>query len=90
MFLFPVIGYCFLNLFYSWTVLPSSILYFDFFSQSLSSAFGCSPDLGLQNAVFSIVRLKDLLIGLWSLCILDGFVYQESKVLVIGQSVGRC
>lgn len=56
----------------------------------LCEPLACSPDLGLQDVVFSIVCLKDLLIGLWLLCIVNGIVYQESKVWVTGQSVVRC
>lgn len=43
----------------------------------LCEPLACSPDTGVQNAVFSIVGLKVLLVGLLLLCTVDGAVLQE-------------
>lgn len=40
----------------------------------LCEPLACSPDTGVQNAVFSIVGLKVLLVGLLLLCTVDGAV----------------
>lgn len=40
----------------------------------LCEPLACSPNSGMQNAVFSIVSFKVLLIGLLLLCAVDGSV----------------
>ena len=46
-------------------------------------------NLGMQDAAFSIICLKALLISLLLLCIVDGLVLQETKVLLMALSVVR-
>ena len=53
----------------------------------LCGLVACSPDLGMMDAVFSIVCLKVLFIDLLLFCMVDGSVLQETKVLLIGPLV---